>query len=135
MIVADANLIVHLALGGADAADARRARSRDADWVAPLLWRSEVRNVCVTLLRARRLGIADAYRAMELAEWLVRGRGYHVESTAVLRLAADSGCSAYDAEYVALAQDLDVPLVTADRALVRRFTAVAIPLSAFARGG
>lgn len=34
---------------------------------------------------------------------------------------AQSGCSAYDCEFVALAQYLDVPLVSADRKLRKRF--------------
>jgi predicted nucleic acid-binding protein len=38
-----------------------------------------------------------------------------------LELAVASGCTAYDAAYVALAQQVDLPLVTADAALVRRF--------------
>jgi len=38
-------------------------------------------------------------------------------------LAASSGCSAYDCEFVAAAQQLDAPLVTADRALRKGFPA------------
>lgn len=40
---------------------------------------------------------------------------------AALGLAVESGCTAYDGAYVALAQHLRLPLVTADEALVRRF--------------
>jgi predicted nucleic acid-binding protein len=39
---------------------------------------------------------------------------------ASLALALDRGATAYDAAYVALAQELSLPLVTADEALVRR---------------
>jgi predicted nucleic acid-binding protein len=39
---------------------------------------------------------------------------------AALRLALEHGATAYDATYVALAQKLSLPLVTADEALVRR---------------
>jgi predicted nucleic acid-binding protein len=38
-----------------------------------------------------------------------------------LALAVEHGSTAYDAAYVALAQRLSLPLVTADEALVRRF--------------
>jgi predicted nucleic acid-binding protein len=38
-----------------------------------------------------------------------------------LALAVEYGCTVYDAAYVALAQRLSLPLVTADEALVRRF--------------
>ncbi len=46
---------------------------------------------------------------------------FAVDSSAVLELAATSGCSAYDCEFVALAEYLDVPLVSAGRKLKKRF--------------
>lgn len=42
-----------------------------------------------------------------------------VRSRDVLTIADDTGCSPYDAEYIALAQHLDVPLVTYARAVLR----------------
>jgi predicted nucleic acid-binding protein len=38
-----------------------------------------------------------------------------------MRLVEASSCSAYDCEYVALADTLDVPLVTYDRGVLRDF--------------
>jgi predicted nucleic acid-binding protein len=49
----------------------------------------------------------------------------------VLELASRSGCSAYDCEFVALAQDLEVPLVTNDRQILKAFPTIAISPSAF----
>ena len=40
-------------------------------------------------------------------------------------MATISGCSAYDCEFVALAQDLGVRLVTADKPLLKQFPGVA----------
>ncbi len=56
---------------------------------------------------------------------------YQIVSSQVLRLSKESGCSAYDCEFVALAMDLNVPLVTYDMKLVTRFPQVAIPLDEF----
>lgn len=38
-----------------------------------------------------------------------------------LALAAETGCTAYDAAYIVLARELALPLITADTALARRF--------------
>ncbi len=62
---------------------------------------------------------------------LMSGRERDVSSAHVLRLAAESGCSAYDCEFVALAQDLHVPLVTVDKQVLSQFPDVAIALEKF----
>jgi predicted nucleic acid-binding protein len=54
----------------------------------------------------------------------VIGHEEPVHSEVVLRLAASSGCSAYDCEFVVAAQQLDAPLVTADHALLKAFPAL-----------
>ena len=59
---------------------------------------------------------------------LMSGREHDVSLRHVLRLAAESGCSAYDCEFVALAQDLNVPLVTVDKQVLSQFPDVAIAL-------
>lgn len=134
MIVADTNLIIHLVLPGDRSTVAREVWRGDAAWAAPVLWRSEFRNVLATLVRTGVVLLADAIEALALAESLLRGREYQVESSAVLRVATESGCSAYDAEFVVLAQDLGVRLVTDDRRLARAFPTVAVLPGAFARG-
>lgn len=126
MIVADVNLVVHLVLGGPERALAQRVLERDPVWAAPLLWRSEFRNVLATFMRQRDLSVSDAWRAHELADALLSGQEFSVPGERVLALVASSPCSAYDCEYVALADELSVPLVTADRQLLRSFADRAI---------
>lgn len=101
---------------------------RDPQWVAPLLWRSELRNVLATQVRAERLPLDAAVRIQQEAESLMHGEDFSVDSAEVLRLAAESGCSAYDCELVALADYLKVPLVTADKRLEHSFPAIVSPL-------
>jgi predicted nucleic acid-binding protein len=43
-----------------------------------------------------------------------------------LDLAISSKCSAYDAEFVVLARDLRVPLVTTDKELLAKFPDIAV---------
>jgi predicted nucleic acid-binding protein len=59
------------------------------------------------------------------------GREYPASTDRVLRLAAGSVCSSYDCEFVAVAQDLTVPLVTADRQILRAFPETAVSLDGF----
>ena len=126
MIVADVNLVAFLLLGGPERALAQRVLERDPVWAAPLLWRSEFRNVLATFMRQRDLSVSDAWRAHELAGQLLGGQEFAVPGERVLALVASSTCSAYDCEYVALAEELAVPLVTADRQLLRAFADRAI---------
>ena len=51
---------------------------------------------------------------------------FGVNSDAVLEVAQGTGLSAYDGEYVALAQEMNVPLVTTDGAILRAVPDVAV---------
>ncbi|HUG27145.1 MAG TPA: type II toxin-antitoxin system VapC family toxin [Gemmatimonadales bacterium] len=132
MIVADVNLVAHLLLGGPESGTARRVIEKDAEWVAPLLWRSEFRSVLTMAMRHRQMELAAALEANALAERLFGGREYVVTGDQVLRLVPDSPCSAYDLEYVALADQLCVPLITSDRQVLRSFPRLAVAPTEFA---
>jgi predicted nucleic acid-binding protein len=82
-------------------------------------------------LRQRHLTLPEAVEVQASAEALLAGREYTVESDAVLTLVATSGRSAYDCEFVALAQALAVPLVTSDRQLLASFPETVVALSSF----
>lgn len=66
------------------------------------------------------------------AEATMAGREHDVDSTLVLTLAAQSGRTAYDCEFVALAQVLGIQLVTGDRRVVGSFPEVAVSITDFA---
>jgi predicted nucleic acid-binding protein len=131
VIVADTNLIAYLLVRGQHTGEAEAVYRKDQQWSAPLLWRSEFRNVLAFYLRRRLIGIDEAVETMEQAEQLMSGQEFGVESSRVLRLAATSGCSAYDCEFVALAHDLGVPLVTSDSALIAKFKPTVVSMRAF----
>lgn len=125
MIVADTNLIAYLYLPAPQTEIAERVLQRDHDWAAPALWRSEYRNVLALHLRQEDLALDDAIAAMHAAETLMAGGEYLVQSTQVLGAIAGTAVSAYDGEFVALARQLQVPLLTFDRRLRNAFPEVA----------
>ncbi len=131
MIVVDTNVIAYLFLGGEKTLQARQTLQKDPQWAAPILWRSEFRNVLAMYLKRGQLVLADALELVAEAESLLDGSEYRVESGQVLNLASTSPCSAYDCEFVALAQELGVPLVTSDAQLLKSFPSVAVALDAF----
>lgn len=123
MIVVDTNVIAYLLLPGDFTQRAEALLKREPDWAAPVLWRSEMRNVLATLLRQGRLTPPQATAVQAEAESLLAGAEYSVASPRVLELSASTDCSAYDCEFVALAEVLDVTLYTLDARLLRAFPA------------
>jgi predicted nucleic acid-binding protein len=131
MIVVDTNVIGYLYLSSERSVQAELTLFKDAEWVAPLLWRSELRNVLARYIHNKLLTLEDAMQIMDEAIAMMRDREYEVSSTHVLNLAAESACSAYDCEFVALARALEVPLVTVDQQVLEQFSALAISLEDF----
>jgi predicted nucleic acid-binding protein len=115
----------------ADAADL--AWRLDSDWIAPVLWRSEFRNTLAGAMRQRSLTVESALEIANLAEAMMAGNELIVSTEIVMRLIAGSNCSAYDCEFVALAEEQNVPLVTVDRAVLRAFPKTAVALDRFAQ--
>ncbi len=131
MIVADTNLLIYLYVQGQRTEESEAVLRRDPLWAVPLLWRSEFRNSLIGLVRAHALQLDDALAMSEEAERWIAGQEYSVLSRQVLMLASQSSCSAYDCEFVALARDLEVPLVTTDRQVLKAFPTIAVSPSTF----
>ena len=131
MIVVDTNVIAYCWVRGDRTALAQRVRLLDPDWHVPILWRSELRNVLALHVRRGTLPVEDAFAVMTATEGAMAGREHLVSSEAVLELAARTGLSAYDCEFVALAQALVVPLVTEDGAVRKAFPDLAISMEAY----
>lgn len=130
MIVVDSNVLVYLYLPGEYTADAEALLESDPEWAAPVLWRSEFRNVLAGYMRRKTLTFDQACSVQNEAENLLDGSEFEVDSHVVLELVRDSECSAYDCEFIALATKLNTKLVTMDKKVLRAFPKRAVALSA-----
>ena len=128
MIVVDTNVIAYLYLPGSHTAKAEALLGQDAAWAAPLLWRSEFRNILSGYMRRKDLTFEQALRLQAEAENLLAGGEHDVDSQRVLELARDSDCSACDCEFVALAQQLGAKLVTMDTKVLKAFPKHAVAM-------
>jgi predicted nucleic acid-binding protein len=131
VIVVDTNIICYRWIPSPHADAVEKVLAKDPDWIAPLLWRSEFRNVLAGALRQRLVTLDMANQIASKAEWHFINREFAVSSRAVLNLVASSACSAYDCEFIALAGEQRVPLVTSDRQILRDFPLIAISLAKF----
>jgi predicted nucleic acid-binding protein len=129
MIVVDSNVLAYLYLPGEYSTAAEALLEQDSDWAAPILWRSEFRNILAGYMRRKAITFEQANSLQREAESLLEGAEFELESLAVLELVRDSDCSAYDCEFIALAMKLDTKLITMDKKLLRAFPKRAIALS------
>jgi len=134
VIVVDTNVLAHCVITGPGTAVAEAVFRKDSAWRAPGLWRSEFRNLLVRRLHRGETDFPTAVTAMEDARRLLEEESPEVGDRAVLTLAQRSGCTAYDCEFVALAEALGAVLVTRDRQVLRAFPGVAVTPEEFARG-
>ncbi|MBK8102812.1 MAG: type II toxin-antitoxin system VapC family toxin [Cellvibrionales bacterium] len=129
MIVVDTNILAYLYLPTAFSEQAERLLLQQPRWIAPVLWRSEFRNVLALYLRKGILSLEQAYGIQTEAETLLAGGEYDVPSLDVLRLIETSKCSAYDCEFVALAKKNNAVLVTEDKKIRKQFPEITLSLA------
>jgi predicted nucleic acid-binding protein len=130
----DTNVIGYLFLTSGKSTLSEQALQKDPIWAAPRLWRSEMRNVLALYLRKSLLSIEDAQQIMREATGLMQSQEYEVTSNQVLELVKISNCSAYDCEFVALARDLNVSLLSVDQQILKDFPDTAVSLESFVGG-
>jgi predicted nucleic acid-binding protein len=129
VIVVDSNVVAYLFLPTKHTKRAEALLQRDSEWAAPILWRSEFRNILTGYLRRGMLSFEQAFGVQREAEDMLSGFEYDVDSLAVLGLVRSSDCSTYDCEYVALAMQLDTRLVTMDKQILRAFPSQTMTLA------
>ncbi|MCC6301018.1 MAG: type II toxin-antitoxin system VapC family toxin [Anaerolineales bacterium] len=132
MIVADTNLIVYLFINGDQTELAQRVLSKDPQWIVPPLWQSEFLNVLAAHIR-RDMPVQKAKQLMDIALQALKRRQIIPSHDMIIELVSESDCTAYDCEFVALARQLEIKLVTADKQLLKRFPDYAVSLEEFTK--
>jgi hypothetical protein len=84
VIVVDTNVICYRWISSPNNAAAETALAKDPHWIAPLLWRSEFRNIVALAIKKRTLTIDAAQDIMRKAEASLDGSEFAVSSDAVL---------------------------------------------------
>ncbi len=133
MIVVDTHVMVRLLVGGEGGAEAGRLFEQDTEWAAPGILMSELQNVLIGFVRRGVMTPEQATAMSDDATVVLGSRIANPSGPQVIAVALECRLSAYDAEFVALARTLGVPLATSDKAILRSAEDVAAPLAALLR--
>lgn len=117
MIVADANILAHYVIEGERTMAVHRLWGMDDEWMVPAFWCVEFQSILWKYVLVRGMPENQAVTLLEQAMQLFSANERHITHDAALREAIASGITVYDAQYVALARQLNVPCVSLDKAL------------------
>ncbi|OGV54250.1 MAG: hypothetical protein A2X45_07700 [Lentisphaerae bacterium GWF2_50_93] len=137
MIAVDTNILVYYMVEGENTTLAQKIKERDPEWIIPPLWKHEFINVLAVIhMQKKKQGkdLTQYQSVWEDALMLFSESETPVDMSKALDLAIKNGISGYDAQFVVMAEDLDVKLVTADKELLRKFPETAVSMEAFANG-
>ena len=125
--VVDTNVVAYYLLGTEPfAVEARKFWQAADEPVAPAHWQAELANVVWMAVRTGTLSANEGHRRLDFASRL-RLRSVPIGSLwqSALTLSLDSGLSAYDTLFVALARRRRLPLVTFDKQILKAFPDIA----------
>lgn len=126
MIVVDTDVIAYLLIRGEGSEAAERLQQTDPDWVAPHLWLDEFLNVLCTYERNGLLSAQEVSNLLADALLLMDGKSYDIPPHRVLSVARRTGCSGYDSQSIALAEELGTLLYTHDRRILAACPGLAV---------
>ncbi|MDP1633301.1 MAG: type II toxin-antitoxin system VapC family toxin [Gallionellaceae bacterium] len=131
MIVVDANILIYSLIDGDYSPLVRKLQEKETDWRTTALCLHETLNVLATYQRRGVLTLAQCKKLLEHAERFMQVAQCEVKMDAALAVAARYAITGYDAQYVALAQSLNAPLITEDRKLREAVPGIAISMQEF----
>ena len=118
MILVDTNVLAYLLIDGEHTDDARKLFERDSDWRSESFILVEFSNALVRYVATGKLREDEARRLLARAENFLQGKLLTASHVQALATAAAHGTTAYDARYLAVAQNFaGKKLVTEDKRL------------------
>jgi predicted nucleic acid-binding protein len=117
MILVDTNVVAYLLIEGDHTAAARELRARDPDWRSEAFLLVEFTNVLASSVASKRMTSSMAADFLGTAAALFDGKLEQMPHASVLASALRHRISAYDARFLAFAEQLGTQLVTEDARL------------------
>ena len=117
MLLVDTNVVVYLLIAGDYTAAAQQLRARDPDWRSEAFLLVEFTNVLASSIARKRMTLSLAEDVLAKAAALFDGKLGRLPHASVLAIAARYRVSAYDARFLALADELGSRLITEDARL------------------
>ena len=134
MIVVDVNILAHYVIQGERTEHVHRLWALDDGWIVPFFWRVEFQSILWKCVRFQGMSRNEALALLDQAIRLFAGNEQHIAHDAALQEAMASEISVYDAQYVALARQCDVPFVTMDQRLQKSCPGRACSIDQFLSG-
>jgi len=131
VIVVDTNIIAYSLIEGEHTTSARALWRGDPEWRLPVFWQYEFLNVLSTYTRRRGIELEQAERLWETARRWCEPMERQVNSVKALQLSTEQDISAYDSQFVALAQSLSAVVVSEDVRLQKRCPATVVSSSSY----
>lgn len=117
MLLVDTNIVAYLLIDGDCTEAAQELRTRDPDWRSEAFLLVEFTNVLASSIARKRMTLSLAEDFLAKAATLFDGKLGRIPHASVLAIAARHRVSAYDARFLALADQLGSRLVTEDARL------------------
>lgn len=131
MIVADTNLVVHLFTQTSLTSIAQQVLAKDSNWILPKLWQEEYANVLCKLARKGYLTSEEVISHFNYTTEQFKNNEISIDITKVIKTSLEYGITVYDANFISLAIDHNILVVTEDQEMLKKCPKLAVNMLNF----
>jgi predicted nucleic acid-binding protein len=131
MIVVDTNVTAYLLIDGRHSELARSVHQLDSEWWVPAVWQHEFVNMMTNYGKFGGFSVDECIATWSDALNVLKCRIEEPDWSGVLQTAVKHGITAYDAQFIWLADAKVTVCVTEDKELVKKFPKTAISMENF----